>query len=75
MKAFYISFTLIYMILMLKELKNILIEEKAQSEWSALYLLLVFIIAALVLLAIVKPMFQQAQKTVTKTKEEIVKSQ
>lgn len=54
---------------------SFLSEEKAQSEWSALYLLLVLVIAALVLTAIIKPMFQQAEKTVTKTKEEIIKPQ
>ncbi|HLC36687.1 MAG TPA: hypothetical protein VJK05_03730 [archaeon] len=39
-------------------------EETGQSEWSSLYLLLVFIIAALLLITLIKPMFRQSQTVV-----------
>jgi len=42
-------------------------EEKAQSEWSSVYMILILIIAAIALIAIIKPMFQQSQKIVQKT--------
>ncbi len=35
-------------------------EERAQSEWSSIYLLIVFAIAALLIIALIKPMFKQA---------------
>lgn len=38
-----------------------------QSEWSSVYLLLVLVIAALLLIAVVKPMFRQSQKIVAQT--------
>ena len=41
-------------------------EEKAQSEWNSVYMLIVLIIAALLLIMVVKPMFQQSQKTISK---------
>lgn len=54
------------------DLKGFLKEERAQSEWSSVYLLLVLIIAALVLISVVKPMFQQSQKVVKKTEEKLI---
>ncbi len=39
-------------------------EERAQSEWNSVYLLIVFIIAAILIIAIVKPMFRQSQDIV-----------
>lgn len=39
-------------------------ENKAQSEWSSVYMLIVLIIAALLLIAVIKPMFQQSQDIV-----------
>ncbi len=51
------------------EIKKILCEEKAQSEWSAIYMLLVLAIVAILLISIVKPMFQNSQKIVTKTRK------
>ncbi len=39
-------------------------EETAASEWSSLYMILVFVIAALVLVALVKPMFRKSQEIV-----------
>ncbi len=41
-------------------------EERAQSEWNSVYMLIVLIIAALLLITVIKPMFensQQLQKT------------
>ncbi len=45
--------------------KKMLREERAQGEWSSLYMLIVLIIVALLLVAVVKPMFQQSQKVST----------
>ncbi len=42
-------------------------DEKGQSEWSSVYLLLVLAIAALLLIAVIKPMFRQSQKIVSQT--------
>jgi len=42
-------------------------DEKGQSEWSSVYLLLVLAIAALLLIAVIKPMFRQSQKIVAQT--------
>jgi competence protein ComGC len=42
-------------------------EERAQSEWSSVYMLIVMVIAALVLIAVIKPMFRQSQQIVKKT--------
>jgi competence protein ComGC len=41
---------------------GILFEEKAQSEWNSVYMLIVLIIAALLLITVIKPMFQQSQQ-------------
>ncbi len=38
-----------------------MLSQRAQSEWGSIYLIIVFIIAALLLIAVVKPMFTQAQ--------------
>jgi competence protein ComGC len=46
-------------------------EERAQGEWSTIYMLLVLVIVALVLIAIVKPMFKQSQKVVARTKADL----
>ena len=48
-------------------LGEILSDETGQSEWSSIYLLLVLAIAALLLIAVVKPMFKQSQQIVQKT--------
>lgn len=42
-------------------------DERAQSEWSGIYMVIVFLIAAVVLIAVVKPLFQQSRKVVTST--------
>ena len=47
--------------------KELLKEEKAQGEWSSIYMLIVLVIAALVLIALVKPMFSQSQKIVAQS--------
>ncbi len=41
---------------------NFWIDEKAQSEWNSVYMLIVLIIAALLLITVIKPMFQQSQQ-------------
>ncbi|MCX6802723.1 MAG: hypothetical protein NT067_06455 [Candidatus Diapherotrites archaeon] len=46
-------------------------EERAQGEWSTIYMLLVLVIVALALILLVKPMFKQSQKVVAKTKAEL----
>ena len=42
-------------------------EEKAESSFGAVYMILVFAIVALALIMIVKPTYQSAQKTIPKT--------
>jgi len=42
-------------------------EEKAASDFGAVYMILVFAIVALLLVVLVKPMFQNAQKNVPKS--------
>lgn len=42
-------------------LRRLLREERCQSEWNSVYLLIVFIIAAILIIALVKPMFKQSQ--------------
>lgn len=42
-------------------------EDIAASDFGAVYMVLVFAIAALALVLIVKPMFQSAAKTIQKT--------
>ena len=44
--------------------RKFLSEERAQSEWNSVYLLIVFIIAAVLIIALVKPMFKQSQEIV-----------
>ena len=38
--------------------------ERAQGEWSSIYLIIIFIIAALLLIALIKPMFKKSQEIV-----------
>jgi hypothetical protein len=42
-------------------------ETRAQGEFNSLYTILVLIIAALLLITVVKPMFRNSQKLVQKT--------
>ena len=48
-------------------IKSFLRDERAQSEWSSVYMLIVLIIAALLLITVIKPMFRQSQQVVKKT--------
>ena len=48
----------------LAQFEKLLCEQKAQSEWNSVYLLIVFIIAAILIIAVVKPMFKQSQEIV-----------
>jgi membrane protein implicated in regulation of membrane protease activity len=41
-------------------IKKLLDEEVGQSEWSSIYLILVFAIAALLLITLIKPFFRSA---------------
>ncbi len=52
---------------MMAFVKRALWEKRAQSEWSSVYMLIVLIIAALLLIAVIKPMFKQSQSIVQKT--------
>ena len=45
-------------------IKSFLKEERAQSEWSSVYMLVILIIAALLLITVIKPMFRQSQQIV-----------
>ena len=40
---------------------RLLREERSQGEWNSVYLMIVFIIAAILIIALVKPMFKQSQ--------------
>ncbi|PIU20947.1 MAG: hypothetical protein COT15_04860 [Candidatus Diapherotrites archaeon CG08_land_8_20_14_0_20_34_12] len=53
------------------EIKEMLKERNAQGEWSSIYLLIILVIAALILISIVKPMFQSSQEIVTKTEKDL----
>ncbi len=44
--------------------RRMLSETRAESEFSSLYLILVFAIAALLLIMLIKPMFRQSQSLV-----------
>ena len=46
---------------------NLLKDEKGDVSWSAIYLLIVLVIAAIILFTVVKPSFRQAQRTVKET--------
>jgi len=48
--------------------KQVLLEKRSQSEWGSLYMLIILIIAALLLIAVVKPMFKQSQQVIKQTK-------
>ncbi len=48
----------------IRRLEGFVREERAQSEWNSVYLLIVFIIAAILIIALVKPMFKQSQDIV-----------
>ncbi|HLC92712.1 MAG TPA: hypothetical protein VJH23_03320 [archaeon] len=47
-----------------KALKKLISEERAQGEWNSVYLLIVFVIAAILIIALIKPMFKQSQDIV-----------
>ncbi len=44
-------------------------ESRCQSEWNSVYMLIVLIIAALLLITIVKPMFKNSQQQIREIKE------
>ncbi|MDD4983373.1 MAG: hypothetical protein PHH82_00860 [Candidatus ainarchaeum sp.] len=47
---------------MFENIKGFLKEKKGQSEWNTLYIVLILAIAAVVLIAVVKPMFKGTTK-------------
>ena len=46
------------------DFRQFLNEERAQGEWNSIYLLLVFAIAALLVIALIKPLFRQSQTVI-----------
>jgi competence protein ComGC len=46
---------------------NLFKEESGASDFGQVYMILIFAIVALLLILIVKPMFQQSQKAIPKT--------
>lgn len=50
-------------------IRRLLSEKRCQSEWNSLYMLIVLIIAALLLIAVVKPMFKNSQQQIKTIKE------
>ncbi len=46
----------------MRDIKVFLTEKKGQSEWNTLYMVLILAIAAVVLIAVVKPMFKGTTK-------------
>jgi len=46
---------------------SLLFEENGAGDFGSIYMLLVFAIAALLLVVIVKPIFSSSQKTIAKT--------
>jgi competence protein ComGC len=49
---------------MLSDINLILSQERGQSEWNSVYLLIVFIITAILIIALIKPMFKNSQEIV-----------
>ncbi|MBT4192307.1 MAG: hypothetical protein HOE11_03280 [Candidatus Diapherotrites archaeon] len=47
-------------------MKELFFEEKAAGDFGAVYMILVFAIVALALVLVVKPMYQNAAKTIPK---------
>ncbi|HLD80873.1 MAG TPA: hypothetical protein VJA40_02635 [archaeon] len=47
--------------------KGLLSDERGSAEWSAIYLLIVVVIAAILLFTVVKPSFRSAQEKVRNT--------
>jgi len=49
---------------MLSDINLILSQERGQSEWNSVYLLIIFIIVAILIIALIKPMFKNSQEIV-----------
>ncbi|MFH1696283.1 MAG: hypothetical protein ABH854_00030 [Candidatus Diapherotrites archaeon] len=45
------------------------LDDRGQGEWSSVYLLIIFAIAALLLIALIKPMFKHSQDIVSRLPE------
>jgi len=50
---------------------SILLEESGAGDFGSIYMLLVFAIAALLLVVVVKPIFSSSQKTITKATNQV----
>lgn len=48
-------------------------DERAQSEWNMVYMLLVLAIATLLVLSVIKPMYQQSQQVVARQQAKLPK--
>ena len=48
----------------IKSMETLLSDERCQGEWNSVYLLIVFVIAAILVIALIKPMFKQSQDIV-----------
>ncbi len=46
---------------------SLLLEETGAGDFGSIYMILVFVIAALLLVVVVKPIFSSTQKTIAKT--------
>ncbi|MBU0635621.1 hypothetical protein KKE06_01195 [Candidatus Micrarchaeota archaeon] len=55
----------------MRSLKELLKEKRSQGEWNAMYMLIVLIIAALLLITVIKPMFKQSQRQIRDVKEAV----
>lgn len=47
--------------------REFLAEERAASEWSSLYMLIVVAIAAVLIISLIKPMFKSSQQVVAQS--------
>jgi hypothetical protein len=46
---------------------SLLLEESGAGDFGSIYMILIFAIAALLLVVVVKPIFSSSQKTIAKT--------
>ena len=53
----------------MRSVQLLLSETRSQSDWNSVYMLIVLIIAALLLITIVKPMFKNSQQQIKTVKE------
>jgi len=61
------AFIFVFLNILIMDFLGFLKERRAQGEWSSIYLLIIFAIAALVMIALIKPMFKQSMKVAKST--------